>query len=92
MKRSSIVPEREYVMFDMRPYAMVETVDDPLTIPVAPEPLLRMDPHYSDGGGGNDEGNGKRRPRMCALCWFAVLFASAIVLAQIAGIFHYWVW
>ena len=87
------MPGREYVMFDQRPFVLLEILDDPLTIPVAPEPMMKLDPNYSSGGGG-DEGDGKRPRGTCWLCWLgklAVLVVSAIVLAQIAGIYHFWV-
>jgi hypothetical protein len=90
MKRRSIVPGREYVMVNQRPFVLMETLDDPLTIPVAPEPLLRMDPNYSSGGGGdNDRGDG-RRPR-CGVCLFTILVGAIIVVVNvIVGVVSGW--
>lgn len=83
------MPAREYVMLDRRPYAMMETVDDPLTIPVAPEPLRRMDPNYSSGGGGGDDRDDGRRPR-CGVCLFTILVGAIIVVVHVVGVVSGW--
>jgi hypothetical protein len=72
------VPAESYVMFSQRPYMMAETDDDPLTIPAAPKPLLRLDPSYSGGGGDEDSNGDDRRP----ICWVCVL--TVVVLATVA--------
>lgn len=65
-------------MFRQRPYLMAEAEDDPLTIPVPPEPMMRLDPGYSGGDEGKDGGGVRQRP--CWPCLLVVWLAVGVVV------------